>query len=60
MKLNFKVTTENNQDELELAIDVPEKYVRIGLESLTMASAIKQGLDKIKEALNESGKDSQS
>lgn len=56
MKLKFKVTTENN-DEVELAIDLPEKYAKIGLESLVMASAIKQGLDKIKEALHEQGKD---
>lgn len=58
MKLKFRITTEDSpSNKLDLAIDLPEKYARMGLESLRLVSAVKKGLDKIKEALDEEGDD---
>jgi len=58
LKLNFNVRLEAPLDapakpELNLSIDIPEKYARIGLESIQLVTAIKQGIDRIKETLDE-------
>ena len=58
MKLKFRITTEDNpSNKLDLAIDLPERYARMGLESLRLVSAVKKGVNRIKEALNEEGDD---
>ena len=54
MKLNFNVKLESPaQPELNLSIDIPDKYAKIGLESAKLVAAIKQAVDRIKEALRE-------
>jgi hypothetical protein len=57
MKLNFNVKLESNPEaNLNLAIDVPDKYAKMGLESVKLATAIKDAISKIKEALDEQDK----
>ena len=57
MKLNFNVSLETMpKPELNLSIDIPDKYAKIGLESAKLVSAIKDTLDRIKEALDEQDK----
>jgi len=54
MKLNFNVRLEAPaQPELNLSVEIPDKYGKIGLESANLVAAIKQAVDRIKEALNE-------
>ncbi len=53
MKLNFNVRSESPaQPELNLSIDIPDKYAKIGLESIKLATAIREAIEKIKETLN--------
>lgn len=53
MKLNFNVKLESPaQPELNLSIDIPDKYAKIGLESIKLATAIREAIEKIKETLN--------
>lgn len=54
MKLSFNIKLETPaQPELNLSVDIPDKYAKIGLESAKLAAAIKQAVDRIKETLNE-------
>ncbi len=53
MKLNFNVRLEAPaQPELNLSIDIPDKYAKIGLESIKLGTAIREAIEKIKETLN--------
>jgi len=57
MKLTFNIKLENNPEaSLDLAVDVPDNYAKMGLESVKLAAAIKHGIDRIKEALDEQDK----
>jgi hypothetical protein len=61
MKLNFNIKLEApEQPELNLSVDIPDKYATIGLESAKLVAAIKQAVDKIREALNEENRDGSS
>lgn len=54
MKLSFNIKLETPaQPELNLSVEIPDKYGRIGMESAKLVTAIRQAVDKIKEALNE-------
>jgi hypothetical protein len=57
MKLNFNVSLETTpKPELNLSIDIPDKYGKIGLESVHLLTVIKDAVSKIKEALDEQDK----
>lgn len=54
MKLSFNVKLESKPEAtLDLSVDIPDKYGKIGLQSVKLAAAIKEGIEKIKETLNE-------
>jgi len=54
LKLHFNIKLEAPAEpQLNLSVDIPDKYGKIGLESAKLAAAIKEGIDKIKETLNE-------
>jgi len=54
LKLHFNVKLEAPADpELNLSVDIPEKYGKIGLESARLVQTIKEGIDKIREALSD-------
>jgi len=54
MKLHFNVKLEAPAEpQLNLSVDIPDKYGKIGLESARLVQTIKQGIDKIKETLSE-------
>lgn len=54
MKLSFNVRLEAPaQPELNLSVDIPDKYAKIGLESAKMVTAIREAIERIKETLSE-------
>jgi len=54
MKLIFNIKLETaKQPQLNLSVDIPDKYGKIGLESAKVIAAIKEGINKIKDVLNE-------
>jgi hypothetical protein len=57
MKLNFNISLETTpKPELNLSVDIPDKYGKIGWESAKLVAAIKGAIDRVKEALDEQNK----
>jgi hypothetical protein len=57
MKLNFNISLETTpKPELNLSLDIPDKYAKIGLESVKLVAVIQTAISKIKEMLDEQDK----